>query len=808
VFRVYFASFRLAIGLVSVGAGLIFGCQWLGLIPDVKSIQSDARAKRCQAIALTTAGMIRTNDWPTLQTTLSTLVRRDDGLVAIGLRTDRGTLKIDTGRHREIWQSAVESDEFQAIHVPIALNKKIWGQIEFCFVPLHGTGPFSWAELPVIRILVFFICAGLFSYTLFIARVLGLFDSVQVVPDRVRQALDTLAEGLLVLDEQENIILANKSFTQTVGLTAEELAGRNASSLSWVKDDPASADDFPWRRARDANEPQSEQLMRYRISDYQQRIFSINSAPIQCSGGGSRGALVTLRDVTQLEENRCELEAMLAMIKESRDEISKKNRELEVLATQDSLTGCFNRRAFFERFDIAFRFSKAHGVALACVMVDNDHFKSVNDTYGHHIGDEVLRKVGALLRRLHSDAHAVCRFGGEEFCIMLPGFDLEDAAKAAERIRSGIAAIRLDEPAELRLSASVGVSDMTFGAADPQTLINQADACLYVAKRAGRNRVVLYDPSMANAAAEPPAARQDVHRDGVKRIANVPISASCPAVRSLVSALAFRDADTAEHSRRVADHCIRTAQGLQDEIDLSILEVAALLHDIGKIGVPDHILLKPAGLTEEEWKLMSRHDQIGVEIVENLFDSPELLAIIRCHHCYYDGHGRSDSCPVGSEIPVAARILSIADSYDAMVSDRVYRDGCSHEEAIAELRRCSGSQFDPELVERFIETIDDSVPVSAFGNVCSAQVQAFHFSKQVDRLATAIESQNPTFVKNLAARVRSIAVERNLSEIVDVAGRLELQVDAEVRSWTEVLRDSHELIRLCHEAEQDLVGSH
>lgn len=260
-------------------------------------------------------------------------------------------------------------------------------------------------------------------YTVLIARAIDPYITVQVMPDRVRQALDALTEGLLVLDERENIVLANCSFTQTVGISARELYGRNAATLPWVTDEPARADDFPWRRARDANRPQSNQMMRYRVNDHTQRIFSINSAPILSSAGGNRGTLVTLRDVTQLEGNRSELEAMLAMIKESRDEISQKNRELEILATQDALTGCFNRRAFFQKFDQAFAAAKASQRPLACLMVDNDHFKNVNDTYGHHIGDEVLRRVGEILRRLHQPPLAVCRFGGKSsaFCCQVVG---------------------------------------------------------------------------------------------------------------------------------------------------------------------------------------------------------------------------------------------------------------------------------------------------------------------------------------------------------------------------------------------------
>ncbi len=644
-------------------------------------------------------------------------------------------------------------------------------------------------------------------YTLLIARAMKPSILVQVMPDRVRQALDALTEGLLVLDERENILLANESFTQTVGLPAKELLGRNAATLPWVTDEPASADDFPWRRARVANRPQSNQMMRYRGRDDVQRIFSINSAPILSSAGGNRGTLVTLRDVTQLEGNRSELEAMLAMIKESRDEISQKNRELQILATQDALTGCFNRRAFFERFDAAFASARANQLPLACLMVDNDHFKSVNDTFGHPVGDEVLRRVGEILRHLHHPPMAACRFGGEEFCILLPGLSLAQARDAAETIRREVAAIRLPGLPSLRLSVSIGVSDLSFHATEPQALINQADACLYAAKRAGRNCVVVYDPAVIRMPRQGSKTRKKLTVAAPTTMPADVISASAPAVKSLVSALAFRDADTAQHSRRVADHCLRMAAGLLPAHEQAVLEVAALLHDIGKIGVPDHILLKPESLTSDEWALMSLHDQIGVEIVENLFDSPELLSIIRYHHCFFGGQSRTASCPVGEAIPLSARILAVADSYDAMVADRVYRKGRSHDAAVEELRRCCHSQFDPALVERFVQTYEPNLPVWNTPPVCSVQVQTVHFGKQVDRLAAAIASQDCSSLRELTGRVRKIARAQHRDDIVDLAERLETRAADETESWTEVLQESQQLMRLCRDAQTELVGS-
>jgi diguanylate cyclase (GGDEF)-like protein/PAS domain S-box-containing protein len=800
--KVYLASFRLAVGLVCVGLGLVLSCQWLGLIPDANQLEMRARAQRCELLSIATAAMVRSGQWAQVEATFRATTSRSEDIVSIGLRTQSGYLRVDSGKHRETWPRALKDNSMLTVHVPITLNQTPWGQVEFCFVAADG-GMISWVNHPTVRLIGFFFATGLCIYTFFVARVMGLFDSVQVVPDRVRQALDTLAEGLLVLDEGEKIILANRAFSETVGISPELLAGRAAGSLNWVCNDSGGISDFPWSRAIEASHPQTEQMLRYRLSDDQECIFSINSAPIQASDGCHRGALVTLRDVTHVERHRAELETMLAMLRSSRDEISRKNRELEILATQDALTGCLNRRAFFERFAIAFRFSQQAGSPLSCIMVDNDHFKSVNDTYGHHVGDEVLRRVAKVLHELHRENHLVCRYGGEEFCILLPGFEASEAVEAAERIRLAIMGIRLSEPAELRLTASLGVSELCFDAADPQEMINQADTCLYMAKRQGRNQVVCFESSMEDIEIdETKVSRTAPESSGACAETSIPFNA----VSALLSALSYRDFETAEHSRRVADICVRMAAGLLDHRQTFILETAALLHDIGKIGVPDHVLLKPGPLTEDEWKLMGRHDRIGVEIIASAFNCEELSETIRTHHAFFGGLGRDRGLPQGTNISIYARILTIADSYDAMVSDRVYRKGRSHQEAVAELRRCAGPQFDPELVERFVSLHSADLGDTTDSVVCVPKTMAIQIGQQIERLANAIDTQDTRSLQILASRLGEVARNHHVDAIAETAARIELEAASENVQWINLLRDTQHLMELCRAAQNTFLN--
>lgn len=318
--------------------------------------------------------------------------------------------------------------------------------------------------------------------------------------------------------------------------------------------------------------------------------------------------------------------------------------------------------------------------------------------------------------------------------------------------------------------------------------------------------MVSYAPSMLPIPTESASPSLTTNAPWQRQEHEVPISAVSPPVRSLLAALAFRDAETAEHSRRVADACVRTARGFLSERELTVIEVAGLLHDIGKIGVPDHILLKPGALTDTEWKLMGMHDRISVEIVANLIASEELLSIIRCHHCRYSGDPHDRDCPVGDDIPVAARILTICDSYDAMVSDRIYRPGRTHDDAVAELRNCAGDQFDPVWVERFIAACLPINIVSArLDQAAPPAVKVVQLSKQMEQLVDAVDLHDSHHIRCLSQRVRTMAQHCQMTEVAQAAQSLEESVSRDDEQWDEVLSKTESLIDLCRAAQDSMV---
>jgi diguanylate cyclase (GGDEF)-like protein len=468
--------------------------------------------------------------------------------------------------------------------------------------------------------------------------------------------------------------------------------------------------------------------------------------------------MVSFDDVTQLRAQQEELRGMLQKLSHSRDEIERQNLELERLASRDALTGCLNRRAFFREFDRVWNTDGNAPRPVACLMVDLDHFKRINDVHGHQLGDFVLQRTAELLRESRAEADVVCRYGGEEFCLLLPDLGIEQAAVVADKIRRTIEA---NDFQGVPVTASIGVSVRELGATNANELIDQADKSLYVAKRHGRNRVVRYDVA-AKQLAERPA------NERAATAANPTIMAGDPsipfnAVAALLSALAYRDQATADHARRVADLCVSMSRRIMSASDSYTLEVAALLHDIGKIGVPDSILLKPGKLTSDEWQVMDSQHKIGLEILAASFSSPALGEIIRAYRAWYGGDARHPELPSGAAIPLAARILAIADAFDAITSRNAYREPMTREQAIAELRRCAGRQFDPQLVEQFVGSL------------------------QVDTPAVATSPYDSSRIADIAARLE--AATRNDT---DIGG---------------LVRLTNELVEVCQSAQRSLLAT-
>ena len=364
------------------------------------------------------------------------------------------------------------------------------------------------------------------------------------------------------------------------------------------------------------------------------------------------------------------------------------------LALTDPLTGLGNHRHFHERLQRELAHAEERRTMVSLCFLDIDDFKRINDQFGHPAGDRVLSQVAARLRQ----GGEAFRLGGDEFAVLLIGMNEQIALATAQSIVERIAETEVGKAGAITVSA--GVATFPQHGRERDSLIRLADGALYWAKEHGKNQVRLARADVAELSEFRRVA------SGADRVARFRAAAS------LARAVDSRDAYTGSHSERVATFAAGIAERLAlpaEEVELTRL--AGSLHDLGKLAIPEEILRKPATLSEAERLVLERHPQIGYRMLESLGVDPIADWVLH-HHERWDGAGYPDGL-AGDRIPLGARIIFVADAFDAMTSDRLYRAALSHEEAVAELERCAGSQFDPDVVSAFLLRVATPVPVPA-----------------------------------------------------------------------------------------------
>ena len=484
---------RIAAGLAALTCSIVLALDLAGMLPRPPDEEMAKRLRMCEALAAQAAAAAATSDLASVRLALVGAVRTEPTLVSAGLRGDRQTLLVTAGDHRTQWQPT-ETAGSTATHVrvPIQRNGREWATLEVRFreVDAGGWVP-DFLQRPELRLVGLIGAIGFVAYWLYMRRTLRHLDPSAVIPTRVQAALDVMTEGVLLLDEQGRVVLANAGFAERMGGRSRSLLGVHVSDLGFEPgDSSAPGGGLPWNEALREGRAAIGMPLRFHGKSGEERVFAANSSPVLDGWSRPKGAIVTFDDVTELEHKTRQLEEALAKLEKSQDEIRLQNEELELLARRDPLTGVANRRAFMDWIENAFEETQQRGRELSCVMVDIDHFKRVNDAYGHAAGDEVLRRVAELLASEVHDADAVGRYGGEEFCIALAGASIEDAWSVAERMRR-----QIDSPGFARVSvtASFGVASTAHGAMSAPELIDRADQALYAAKHAGRNRVSRID---------------------------------------------------------------------------------------------------------------------------------------------------------------------------------------------------------------------------------------------------------------------------------------------------------------------------
>jgi len=367
--------------------------------------------------------------------------------------------------------------------------------------------------------------------------------------------------------------------------------------------------------------------------------------------------------------------------------------QVEQKSRIDELTGLFNRRHFEERLKEELARHSRYGDVFSIFMLDLDNFKTYNDVYGHPAGDILLSQIGKIIKRSVRDADQAFRYGGDEFVVILPQTARDDAYVVAERVRAQI--VGDVEKEALSVTCSIGLASYPADGVIAGELVAGADTALYYAKWTGGNRIYL----SSKISSEPVD-------DGALYGKRNGLSA----VYALVSVVEARDPYVYGHSRKVNTYAVALAEaiGLSPD-DVSKVSTAALLHDIGKIGISDKVLNKKGKLNEENWEAIKAHPRLGANIVGNIPNLAPCVSSILHHHERWDGGGYPEGLK-GEEIPIEARILAIADTFEAMTSARPYRSAFSREEVVQELRKGAGIQFDPKLVEVFIGLIEAGFP--------------------------------------------------------------------------------------------------
>ena len=356
--------------------------------------------------------------------------------------------------------------------------------------------------------------------------------------------------------------------------------------------------------------------------------------------------------------------------------------EAKIRADLDPLTNLFHHRYLKTRLEEEVDRSRHVGQPLSVLMLDIDRFKLFNDTYGHLAGDELLKRTAALLTRECRSSDIVGRYGGDEFMAILPDADRNRAANIADRIAEKVLSLQVEVPDDrpIGIHCSIGVASYPIDAKTSEELIHRADQRLYQSKRSGR-----------------------MQRVGATQMRLI---GDFSPVSELIAALLARDPATRAHLEHVNYVAAQFARMLGlSEANTNSLLLASVLHDVGKIAIPDKVLRKPGRLTDGEYALARKHPELGALLIAHHPGFEDASIAVRHHHEWFDGTGYPDGRR-GEQIPLLARIVSIIDAYSAMTVDRPYHRSRTTDEAVAELRRCAGTQFDPKLVERFATLVE------------------------------------------------------------------------------------------------------
>lgn len=495
---------RISLGVVALLVSLVLLLDMLfGVVPGHGEQQRKLRQRVAENLAVQITSLLEAGDTATLSRTIAQMLARDTDLRSIVVRRVDGSTYWQKGDDARAGgpsaatPTAAAASTLDDLRVPILSGARSWGEVHLRFVPAAPESLLDWLASPMMHALLLLSVGGFALSYAYMRRAMHYLNPSATVPERVRKAFDALTEGLVIVDAQARIVLANQAFRNLHPLAAADLNGHRIDTQAWLTVGVPSEGVMPWTRTLSGDGAVAGFELDLLQPDRAPVRLLVSSAPVADARGRVRGCMITFDDVTAVHRANEELRATMAELQKSRGRIEEQNVELRRLAERDPLTGCYNRRAFYQAAQEMFARAKEEHRDLCCVMSDIDHFKKFNDVYGHAVGDQVIQIVAKMLGAGLRPGDMLCRYGGEEFCMVLPGATPDVAQQVADALRMTIHdqardAIRGTDV--MRIAASFGVASVMMGASSLESLIEQADQALYKSKEAGRNRVSVWRP--------------------------------------------------------------------------------------------------------------------------------------------------------------------------------------------------------------------------------------------------------------------------------------------------------------------------
>ena len=565
-------------------------------------------------------------------------------------------------------------------------------------------------------------------------RVVGILSSRDVMGHQVRssQAKQTAAEQVAMLSTS----LKNLDFDDVLRMTVREVPRMFSARRAMVRLDRKGAPQSgPIIKGNHCLCPAADVHSRrdvLRAIKSNQPILSTPPPPCRRCNAGRSMVLIPI-DMAMFAVGRCRKDACnylcmcdISDAVPSREVLTYKAslvrevlgyilsharewQETKTLVLTDSLTGVGTRKVLEDTLEAELARAARHRRPCSLVMLDIDRFKSINDNLGHQVGDHVLAEVGRCLQAEKRASDILVRYGGDEFVLMLPETSLQDGIRTMERLRLKIKSLRAAK--DFPITISGGVAEFTPSAdMTPNELLRRADMAMFRAKKLGRDRVETWESVSTNGFSKPALVETPQLQTLQSRVAALSARSKdffIQSVHGLVQALEARDPYTKSHSDNVLRYAVGIAQTMElSELEVDTVRIAAMVHDIGKLGVPDSILLKPGRLTPGERQVMEEHPLIAVRILNSMRFLERELPAVRHHHERWDGNGYPDRL-AAERIPLEARILAAADAFDAMTSMRVYHQSKTIDQALNTLKECENTQFDPGVTAAFRRWIQE-----------------------------------------------------------------------------------------------------